>query len=164
MWLIRHHPPIKTQLPTVGNYFLPNASFFSTIFLVKYQAGYKYQLHEDYSCESVIRGFTINHGYFSLGADGRLLIRAGYAWDGASGPTHDDKTNMRGSLVHDAHYQMMRDGFVPQSFEPVVDSQFEAMCREDGMGFFRAWYYHKGVQWFGKSSCEPQPERIYEAP
>jgi hypothetical protein len=34
----------------------------------------------------------------------------GYAWNGPSGPTLDTRNFMRGSLVHDALYQLMREG------------------------------------------------------
>ena len=43
-----------------------------------------------------------------LNTKGHLIIKRSYAWDGPSGPTIDTKNFMRGSLVHDALYQLMR--------------------------------------------------------
>lgn len=69
---------------------------------IKYRAGYKYQLVSDYIIETKILGYNIDTKYIKLFPDGKLTIIEGYAWDGCSGPTKDDKTNMRGGLVHDA--------------------------------------------------------------
>lgn len=131
---------------------------------MKYKEGYKYILVEDEVTLTPIKGFTVNEKFISLDGDGKLTVRAFYAWDGASGPTRDDKTNMRGSAIHDAFYQLMRQGWIPLSFRDKVDALFETMCKADKMGKFRAWYYHKGVQWFGKKSAEVQGEVILTAP
>jgi hypothetical protein len=69
---------------------------------IRYRQGLKYQLRAPYVIQTPIRPA---HGagteWLTLDVDGTLTIRAGYAWDGASGPTYDSKSSMRGSLVHD---------------------------------------------------------------
>ena len=129
---------------------------------MKYRKGYKYQVYEDLVLQTVVRGFTVNDTFFTLDSTGRLLIRVNYAWDGASGPTWDDETNMTPSLAHDAFYQMMREGYLPQSLKDTVDRQFKDMCLERGMCSFRAAYYLEGVHLFGASSCKEQPDKVYE--
>jgi hypothetical protein len=130
---------------------------------VKYRAGYKYQLHEDAVFQTAITGNAVTDKFFVLGGDGTLLIRAGYAWDGCTF-VWDDKTNARAGLVHDVFYQMLREGILVPAWREAVDKQFGEMCRADGMWRARAWYYHKGVSWFGKSAAAKQAEKIYEAP
>lgn len=131
---------------------------------MKYRKGYKYQTAETETFKTVIKGFTISDRFFALDADGNLTVRADYAWDGASGPTFNTDNTMTPSLIHDAFYQMLREGFIPQSFRAAVDIQFRDMCKARGMGWFRDWYFWKGVEWFGKDSAAVQKEVVFEAP
>jgi len=71
----------------------------------------------------------------------KFIIDAGYAWDGPSGPTKDDKTNMRASFEHDVLYQLMRLKILPRRFRKVADKQFNETAKEDGMNWFRRRYY-----------------------
>jgi len=123
--------------------------------------GYKYQLVNDYA---VATGITppqsIETSFVSLDAGGRLAIRKGYAWDGPSGPTIDTKTFMRGSLVHDALYQLLRLGKLDRDMgRRAADDLLQRICLEDGMSSFRAWYVHKSVRWFAAGAAAPAPER-----
>lgn len=113
---------------------------------------YKYQLLEDYT---VNIGLTLPEDtniadYIILTSEGELRIKARYAWDGPSGPTIDTKNFMRGSLVHDALYQLIREKKLDIKYRTFADDLLKKMCREDGMHPFRAWYVHKAVLWFGK--------------
>ncbi len=83
--------------------------------------GYKYQLMERYSFDVAIKEYEIDTPYLSLGNDGILIIKKGYAWDGPSGPTIDTLNFMRGSLVHDALYQLMRMGKILYSYKDHAD-------------------------------------------
>ena len=81
--------------------------------------------------------------------DGTLTIDRGYAWDGPSGPTVDTRSFMRGSLVHDALYQLIRQVYLPLAWRKYADDLLRQICLEDGMGKFRAWYVWKNVRLFG---------------
>lgn len=132
---------------------------------IKYKEGYKYQLHETYVIVIPITGFTITmHDFIQLAPDGTLMIFEGYAWDGPSGPTIDTKNFMRGSLVHDVLYQLMREGYLPQYFRPVADKLLYAICREDGMSWIRGQWVLLGVEIGGASSAAVQKEEILTAP
>jgi hypothetical protein len=93
-----------------------------------------------------------------------MTIEASYAWDGSSGPTLDGSTNMRGSLVHDAGYQLMREGLLPEDYKPKFDEEFRRICIEDGMPHLRANIYFEGVHLFGGSYAKRQEEEILQAP
>jgi hypothetical protein len=105
---------------------------------IKYKKGYKYQLAEDYSIQLELLPEDIDlcnleSTYLILTADGILTIKAGYAWDGPSGPTYDTDSFMRGSLVHDALYQLMREEVIPSSYKKYADSLLKTHCLEDRM-------------------------------
>ena len=113
---------------------------------MKYRSGYKYQLAEQYTDKISIVGHTIITDFIKLDIGGNLIIEKGYAWDGASGPTWDDKTNMRGSLVHDALFQLMRGKKLNQEYYHQANKILYEDLLEDGMNRFRAWLYYRGVE------------------
>lgn len=126
---------------------------------IVYRGGYKYQLVETYRVGLTIRPpQTVLHDYIRLDTDGTLTIRAGYAWDGPSGPTFDTKGFMRGSLVHDALYQLMGDGLLPLSEREAADATLRRICLEDGMSQVRAWWVCWGVR-IGGGQAAASPDK-----
>jgi len=80
---------------------------------IRYRDGYKYQLAEDHTLLiDITPDEGVGNDFVYLGKSGMLVIRKGYAWDGPSGPTVDTRDSLRGSLVHDALYQLMREGYI----------------------------------------------------
>ena len=129
---------------------------------ILYRGGYKYQLVETYRVGITIRpAQTVVHDYITLDEDGTLSIAAGYAWDGPSGPTFDTKDFMRGSLVHDALYQLMGDGLLPLSGREAADATLRRICLEDGMSSIRAWWVYLGVR-IGGGQAAASPEKKAE--
>lgn len=124
---------------------------------ITYKAGYKYQLKRPYTVTvPVYPPRTLETPFLRLTRRGRLTIQAGYAWDGPSGPTFDTLTFMRASLVHDALYQLMREGLLDRNrWRPVADRLLRAMCREDGMCRWRAWYVYWAVRLFADPAADP---------
>ena len=133
---------------------------------IRYKAGYKYQLTENYRIGTAIRSpNTIKTDHISIWADGTLSIKQGYAWDGPSGPTWDTSCFMRGSLVHDALYQLIRQDHLHESWRQYADELLRTTCREDGMSAIRAWWVYRAVRMFGASAANPKNERkILTAP
>lgn len=82
-----------------------------------------------------------------------ITVAQGYAWDGASGPAIDTHSFMRASCVHDALYQMIREGALPESARAAADANMRALAQEDGMPGIRAWWTWAGVRLFGGSSA-----------
>ncbi len=122
--------------------------------MIAYKEGYKYQLAEDYTVEVPIRNQQIDTPYIVLSKNGFLTIKKGYAWDGPSGPTIDTHDFMRGALVHDALYQLMREHDLNKNiYREIADRTMRWMCQEDGMGWFRAWYCYYAVRLFGDKSA-----------
>lgn len=133
---------------------------------MKYRKGYKYQLVSNVYCDiPIYPEDDIKTEYIYLGKKGTLIIWTGYAWDGASGPTIDDNTNMRASLVHDALYQLMRQGLLGPEHRKAADDVFYLICLECGMSKVRAKYYYWSVRKFAASAADPKNrKKICEAP
>lgn len=129
---------------------------------------YKYQLMQDYYYKTkiVLDNDTGVPDFVTLHKDGRLEIYKGYAWDGPSGPTIDTKDFMRGSLVHDALYQLIREEKIDKKYKEYADKLLHDICLEDGMSKFRAWYVYWAVKLFGTAKKNPHDtsQVIIEAP
>lgn len=124
---------------------------------ISYKKGYKYQLVEEYSTEIPIKpGNDIESDYVVLSNDGNIIIKKGYAWDGPSGPTIDTLNFMRGSLVHDALYQLMREEKLEKNMHrKPADKLLQQMCKADGMNSIRAWWVYQGVRFGGNPAANP---------
>ncbi len=110
---------------------------------------------------------AVSHG--ELSPSGVLTIKKGYAWDGPSGPTIDTASVMRGSLVHDCLYQLLREtGFgAPETHAQRRKSSDEILyriCIEDGMWKWRAKWILAGVRKGGGPAAVRRQRKIYEAP
>lgn len=131
---------------------------------MKYTSGYKYQLHEDYECQTCIKPpEDIGTRFINLKKDGALRVLSGYAWDGPSGPTIDTKTFMRGSLIHDALYQLIRTCQLPQGCRDKADDELKKACLEDGMNRLRAWLVYRAVRKFSGFATAHKKE-VFTAP
>ena len=86
---------------------------------------------------------------------GVLHIRAGYCWDGMSGGAFDTKTAMRGSLVHDALYQLLREGRLDPAYRLGADRALRGICIEDGMWRIRANFDYRILRRFGWRAARP---------
>ncbi|NMP16319.1 DUF1353 domain-containing protein [Thalassotalea sp. Y01] len=126
---------------------------------ISFKKGYKYQLVESYCLDIPItpdKDVESPSGYIKLSATGALVIKKGYAWDGPSGPTIDSKNFMRGSLVHDALYQLMREQLLDNTnTREAADRLLQDMCKQDGMSSLRAWLVYLGLRLGGNLAASP---------
>ena len=114
---------------------------------------WKYQMLDDYMISVKADGIqalvNVNLTFMSITRTGDLLIKKGYAWDGASGPAINTPNFMRGSAVHDALYQLIRGKWLPMSARKKADKVLRRVVREDGMNMIRAWYVYMAVRLTG---------------
>jgi hypothetical protein len=133
---------------------------------IKLHSHYKYQLANTYSIQTEIKPETdiVLEGRCLCGNDkifivlntlGILTIYAGYCWDGPSGPTIDTRSFMRGSLVHDVLYQLMREKKIAYSNRKYADKLLVRICRQDGMNYFRALYVYRAVRRLAFKAAKP---------
>ena len=134
---------------------------------IRYKTGYKYQTVADYTVNvSIFPIEDVETHFLSLSKAGVLKIKHGYAFDGPSGRvTIHTKTFMRGSLVHDSIFQLLRLQLIPKGYRLEADQELRRICLEDGMWSWRAAYVYRAVRWFGASSASPEnAKEIYTAP
>lgn len=122
---------------------------------VRYKSGYKYQLADGFYIRTAIRPpADIITPFICLSRNGGLYLSAGYAWDGAT-CFPDVKSIMRGSLVHDALYQLMRLGLLSAEARETADELLRQCCLEDGMWKPVAWAVWRGVRLAGGPAADP---------
>jgi len=106
---------------------------------------------------------TILTEFITMTPDGCITVKRGYAWDGSSGPTLDTRANMRGSLLHDALYQLMRMELLQQKWRVQADKEFIKVCHKDGMWKVRQKWTYRGLQIAqGTAALPKNKKKIYE--
>ena len=146
---------------------MPAAHFQFDEEFIEYSKGFKYQLRK--TCVVTIPALAsyagISTRFISIGKGGRLVIRAGYAWDGASGPTIDTLSSMRASLVHDALYQLMRMGVIHEGFRKIADDLLCGIGKKDKMWVWRVHAWHKILSVVGASNAKKgNVKKVIKAP
>ncbi len=132
---------------------------------IHYRDGYKYRVMEDYTIKTPITGYDVSAEYITLDKEGTLVIKKGYAWDGASGPTIDSKSSMRASLVHDAFYELERCELISLRERDKADHLLHDICEQDGMWKWRADIWLWAVRKFGIFAADPGGAHpVLEAP
>lgn len=128
---------------------------------IRYKSGYKYQLHADhYHVLDFSTGDFVGNDYIKLDPTGEMRIIRGYAWDGPSGLSIDTANFMRGSLVHDALYQLMRENLLDNlAYRELADKTLRQICVTDGMSRLRSWYVYHAVRLFGDPFADPARNR-----
>lgn len=117
---------------------------------------YKYTLHDDCPFPTDIHpARSISTRFIDLDVNGLLTVKKNYAWDGPSGPAPDMRILMRGSLAHDALYQLMREKLLPFTAREKADWLLRDICLEDGAPQFLADFVYISVDLFGESSARP---------
>jgi hypothetical protein len=115
----------------------------------------KYYLSWDFETKmhfSLPRGIVSADGIITI-LGNRLYICTNYPWDGPSGPAIDTDNFMDGSLVHDALYDLMRQGLLSRwKYRRLADKEMRIQCKKDGMSFIRRWYTWGAVRIAGHSA------------
>jgi hypothetical protein len=133
---------------------------------IAYKSGYRYQLVRDYHCHvDIYPTEDCFSEYITLDKNGNLTIHRGYSWDGPSGCTIDTKNFMRGSLIHDSLYQLLREGLLPKEYREQADKELKKACLQDGMSRLRAWYVYTAVKHFAGYAADPSNrKKVLTAP
>ncbi len=130
--------------------------------MIQYKAGYKYQLTKDHGEQLAIKpGRLVLTSYLKLTSDGVLTISAGYAWDGQSGPAIDTPNFMRASLVHDALYQLMRQGLLDRRiYRKPADAEMRRIVVETKMHPWRRLYIYWAVRRFAAKTASAESRKL----
>jgi len=104
---------------------------------------FKYRLLENYFFDTGITPRkAVESGFIKLMTTGRVHIKAGFSWDGAT-CFPDIQSVIRSSLEHDALYTLFILDLLNQRHRKTVNGRFFAVCVADGMYRFLA----KQVYW-----------------
>lgn len=133
--------------------------FYKEVNTYKFELSEGYIIQTDLKFEKDIFEPNEENPLIVLTKGGLLCIVPGYAWDGASGIAINTKNFIRGSLVHDALYQLMRQGKLGLENRECADKLLKTIILEDGMSFFRASYVYFAVRKFGESSAMPENKK-----
>ena len=126
---------------------------------IAYRDGFKYVLEEQYVDKvPIYPDKDIVTKWVCLSSHGELLLRAGFGFDGPSGPTIDTKSAMRGAATHDAIYRLLRLGLLDEKWRAVADHVYEDKCVEDGMWKIRAWAHFRALRRFGWTAAKKGTE------
>lgn len=108
---------------------------------------WKYKLYEtEMWATGIMVDRPIVTEFLQLGIDGLLVVKPQYAWDGASGPTFDTKNTFLGSLIHDALYQLMREGYLDRKWRKRADEILYEILRSRRMTRIRARTWYRAVR------------------
>ena len=130
---------------------------------MRYCKGFKYQLKKQHiEHVKIYPKKTIKTSFITLTPEGILTIRAGYAWDGPSGPSIDTDSFMTASLVHDALYELFRKKLLNIKWRERADKELRRICIRSGMWRWRAWYVYKIVRRFAEKAATKPPREIHE--
>lgn len=153
--------------------------------VVYYRTGYRHQLVRDYEQYVASAGlYPLEPGgneFVQLTIDGRLLICAGYAWNGANWPAINTKSFVRPSLVHDAFRQLWELGVIDDVGLAASDRLLGTMLREDGLvianrqpwfarwplkaiAYARPFWVEAAVSWYSEHFASMVPDEILTAP
>ena len=141
---------------------------------IHYTIGYKYQVAKAMAVNIQLNDppvEVVNLTFLKLipGASASspctLIVKEGYAWDGASGPAVDSPNFMRGSCVHDALYQLLRMEKISAVNRERADRILVEICAEDGMPWWRCKWVYWGVSRYAGFAASPRNARkILTAP
>lgn len=133
---------------------------------MRYKSGYRYKLDEAYLQTLPFSAFDckdVPGGWVSLDGS-KLYIVPGYAWDGAStGLPWTPKPWLRPSLVHDALYQLIREGQLPMELRKDADEVFYQLLRENRVHIVLANGAYLAVRLFG-NYCLRKGRQTKDAP
>jgi hypothetical protein len=121
---------------------------------------YKYEVIKHYSTwiDILPPKYLCVPDYIYLAPSGYMEICKGYRWDGPSFLAIDwPKSHvMEGSLVHDALYQLMREGLLDIKYRHTADEILRDICIECGMWPPRARLWCWFVKRFAGKYAEPK--------
>ena len=127
---------------------------------IEYSKGIKYQLRKRVKIQtSIFPEAEIKLHFITLGTDGVLTIRKGFAWDGLSGGAYGSRNSMSGSLAHDAIYKCLRSGKLDPKWRGEGDNEMRRRFLQDGVWRFRRWYLWKVVRRWASFAASPKNRR-----
>ncbi len=109
---------------------------------------WKYRVFENQWYDLYHNFGNIKHDFFQI-VGNRMLIKAGYHWDGATG-IPDTKKNYVPSCIHDVLAQCMREGLMPIDRFKDANHELKLQYKERGGWSWWGSVLRWGTNTFGK--------------
>jgi len=128
---------------------------------VKYKHGFRFYLAEDFSLKiDDLPDENVLPLYKIAMSKGMLTISKGYMWDrGFRG-----KEFIRGTLVHEALYQLIRLGYLPYEWRKKSNEIYYSLLVDDGAPKLFAWLLKKCADLFGNVASNGKSRKVLFAP
>jgi len=108
--------------------------------------GMKYRLIKTISIMTPMRPLkTIRGSFATLTTKGRLYLKKGMLWDGASGAI-DTENVMLPSAAHDIGCSWYLKGLINDDMRKQFDDLFYKLLKQEGVSGLRAGYMYKAVK------------------
>lgn len=132
---------------------------------IQFQEGFLYQAtHDAIYPVKLYPPKDIETKFVSLSTTGILRIKAGFAWNGVSGPTINRNSNRRGGAFHDALYRLRRFGLLDfmslEEFRRIADETLREIWIADGMWAWLAAVEVTLLNKFGTYAARPSSEPV----
>lgn len=116
---------------------------------------YKYRLARlfTWTNRDLLANIEVNSPYIRI-RKGMLTLKVGYCWDGATA-YHDSPSLMRGSLIHDALYQLLRERLLPPSSRKLADIIYRKVIIADGTSKLLSWAMYATLRLMGRKYATP---------
>jgi len=110
--------------------------------------GMKYRVTRTFSMSTgIIPVKTISSAFCSLDEDGKIIIRKGFCWDGATGAI-DTPSIMHGSCVHDVFCNWFNEGLITKENRKQADQLFKTINKQEHMPKIRVKWVYQAVRKF----------------
>jgi len=108
--------------------------------------GMKYRMIKTTSLMTPMRPLeTITGSFATLTTKGRLYLKKGMLWDGASGAIDTDNVILP-SAAHDIGCSWYLKGLIDDAMRKQFDDLFYKLLKDEGVSGLRAWYMYKAVR------------------
>ena len=102
--------------------------------VTRLSSNHKYRLIDDVCFDAKIEGLSASNGYVTIEPNGMLYISKAFTFDGNStGIDIDNEKNLFPSLIHDALYSLLRNGFLDESYKEVADDIYLKLLEKNGV-------------------------------
>jgi len=112
-----------------------------------------YTLDESYTAKTFVTGQSVEAAGATLLPNGDLVMKAGYNWNGPSGPAVDTANTLVPSGMHDGLYACITALDLVQVAENVLREKADKSYRDSlktwGVPKWRKFMHFKGVRLFG---------------
>lgn len=118
--------------------------------MIKYIRGRRrHTLKEVYTINTGLETKGFQSEKITLHTNGLLTLAQGFEWNGATGIV-DAKCFMRGSAVHDALYELIKQGVLNKSHRKQCDKLMRRIFHEDGTPWILSQLAYFGVRLVGR--------------